>query len=112
MDIGKLDKKIALRNPTENINSFGQVHKTFGQGVEVWAQKIDVVRAASELENEAMQEQTKKVSRFIIRWTNYVNGKTQIYCDGVEYSVTQIAEIGRKRALEIVAISDENNNYD
>ena len=112
MDIGKLDKRIEICSPTSSISSFGQAIVLPASCVEVWAQKTDVVRAVSELENEAMQEQTKYVSRFVIRWRSGINGKMWVKCDGSYFAITQIAEIGRRKYLEIIGVKDETDNYD
>lgn len=111
MDIGKLDTRIQLQHVTTAKDSYGQPIETWATTATLWAQKIDVVRAAVSLENQVDMENTKYVSRFIIRHRNDVDGKARIVCEGRTYLITQIASIGRLQGLEIVALSTDSNDY-
>jgi len=111
MDIGKLDTRIQLQHVTTTKDSYGQPIETWATTANLWAQRIDVVRAAVSLENEVDMESTKYVSRFIIRHRTDVDGKARIVCDGRTYLITQIASIGRLQGLEIVALANDSTDY-
>ncbi len=69
---------------------------------EVWAQKEDLVGRELFV---AQQIAAKTNTRFRIR---YVDGVTpretlRIVCDGRDYDITAVSEIGRREGLEILA---------
>ena len=111
MNIGKLDERIVIQTPTTTKDSYGQPVEAWSDLATVWCQRIDVVRATKELERGEDIEALKYVSRFIIRYRSDVTGTERISCDGRVYNINQIATIGRREALEIVAVATENNDY-
>ena len=111
MNIGKMDSKVVIQTPVTTKDSYGQPVESWSDLATVWAQKIDVVRATTELERGDAVEALKYVSRFIIRYRGDVTGIERISCDGRIYNINQIASIGRREALEIVAVATENTDY-
>jgi len=111
MNIGKMDTRVKLQHQTSVADSYGQPVEGWSDTATIWAQKIDVVRAAVSLESEAEMENTKYVSRFIIRYRSDVDGNARIEAGGRIYLITQVAELGRKEGLEVVAIANDSNDY-
>ena len=111
MDIGKLDTRIQLQHSTTAKDAYGQPIESWVTTATLWAQRIDVVRAANSLESDAGTEVTKYVSRFIIRYRADVDGTARIIHGGRTYLITQVATTGRNEGMEVVAVAIEGNDY-
>jgi len=111
MNIGKLDRRVTLQTRGGAKDAYGQNIESWSEVATVWCDKIDVVRAASELDSAANQEVTKRVSRFIIRYRSDIDGTFRLLFEGNYYLISQIAEIGRREGIEIVAIGTDSDFY-
>lgn len=111
MNIGKLDRKVALQIKTGTKDAYGQPDENWVTQSTVWCEKIDVVRAATLLDSTAGQETTKFVSRFIIRYRTDIDGTWRLLFEGRVYEISQIAEIGRREGLEIAAIGMDSDFF-
>lgn len=111
MIIGKLDREVQLQSRLNTKDGYGQEVQDWQIEDVVWCQKIDVVRATTELDKVGPTEVTKYVSRFIIRYRADINGTWRLKFEGRIYEITQIAEIGRREGLEIVAVGTDSDFY-
>lgn len=100
----EFDRQISFLRSALTDDGFSQVAEYVPHGLPVWASKKDVSDAerlrASEL-------QSNITARFVVRWSDFtadLTPKDRIVCDGREYDITGIKEIGgRRRMLEITA---------
>lgn len=103
MEAGKLDRRVQFRRSFPRDDGFQPVETWDSHGTPVWAAKRDV----SDRERMAAQEVSATITtRFQVRWSSFTAGitpKDRLTCEGVEYDITGIKEIGRRDALEITA---------
>lgn len=100
---GDLDRRVQFRraNLVDNGLSRAPVFADFGSPV--WASKADV----SDGERlRAAEVQASITTRFRVRWSPFSTGitpKDRLVCEGVEYDISGIKEIGRREFREITA---------
>lgn len=111
MNIGKMDTRATIQTPITTKDSYGQPVASWSDVATIWVEKIDIVRATTELERGEDIETLKYVSRFIMRYRSDITGIERISCEGRFYNINQIAAIGRRDALEVVAVATENTDY-
>lgn len=95
-----MDRRIQLQRRSLAQNSFGEQIETFTTYATVWAEKLD---ARGREFFAAQQFNGELTTRFRIRWRGDVQMTDQIVYDGLNFNITQIAEIGRKSGHEIFA---------
>lgn len=101
MQAGKLDRRIQFRRATLSDDGFGSVEVWADYGDAVWAEKTDVSdgeRFRNGITDAGLS------SRFVIRSSEFSRGLSpndRLTCDGREYAVIGIKEVGRRDALEI-----------
>lgn len=113
MRAGELDRRLTLRRRTVEANAANEDVETFIDLATVWASKKDV----SDGERvAAMQVGSEITTRFQIRWSadwSDLNPKDRCACEGREFEVVGVKEIGRREGIEITAVArtDQTNLY-
>lgn len=104
MIVGRLDRRVQFRRMAL-IDDRLQSREVFkDHGTPISAKKTDV----SDGERvRAMQVQATITARFVVRWSPFtvdLTPKDRLVCEGVEYDITGIKELGDRRSfLEITA---------
>jgi len=97
--IGNLDRRIIIQNYTATTNDFGEPVKSWTTTATIWAG----VRYGQGNERIMADKETVTADCiFTIRYRT-ITEKTRIVYAGVNYDITHIAEVGRKRYLELLA---------
>jgi SPP1 family predicted phage head-tail adaptor len=104
MTAGKLDRRGQFRRFTETDDGYGVVQSWADHGAPQWMGKKDV----SDGEKFRAQEMSASITtRFVVRWSGFTTDltpKDRLFCEGLEYSISGIKEIGKRRTyLEITA---------
>lgn len=100
---GLFDRKLQFRRAALVDDGFSSVETWSNLGAAVWASKADI----SDGERWRAGAVAASVSaRFRVRWSNLSSGITpadRLVCDGREYDIANIKELGRKVGFEITA---------
>lgn len=95
---GRMDRRAALQSRTLAKNIYNEDAATFATFATVWAEKTELTG----LEQMQAQQLSAVVSlRFRIYWRSDVNAACRIIVDGVTYQIEYVAELGRRRFLEL-----------
>lgn len=113
MDSGALDRLLTLRRRTTEANAANEDVETFIDLATVRSSKADVSDAEKV---RAQQVGAEITTRFQIRWSanwSDLNPKDRCACDGREYEIVGVKEIGRRDGIEITAVArtDQSNLY-
>jgi SPP1 family predicted phage head-tail adaptor len=100
MQGGTLDRRITLMHRVLTSNRFGEQVVGYETYDQVWAQKLDVTGREFFSAQRTLAEGT---TRFRIRHRNDLLATDLITYGGREYDIIQIAELGRKDGIEILA---------
>lgn len=104
MPAGALDRRITLRRAALVINEFNESIETWTDLATVWAARRDASASESYRAQEIGAEIT---TRFTIRWSSGVadvNPKDRVLCEGREYKITAVRDLGRRTWREIDAV--------
>ena len=100
---GDLDRRVQFRRASLVDKGLTKTEVFADLGGPVWASKVDV----SDGERmRAAEVQANITARFRVRWCNFAAGitaKDRLFCEGVEYDISGIKEIGRREYREITA---------
>lgn len=103
MQAGKLDRRIQFRRATLADDGFSQVETWADHGCAVWGSKKEI----SDGERwRAGAVDATVTARFQVRWSELTRGITprdRLLCEGLEYDIVGIKEIGRRVGLELTA---------
>lgn len=103
MDAGKLDRRVQFRRFILTDDGFTAVETWADHGAPVWASRRDV----SDRERMAAMEVSATITtRFQVRWSSFTAGitpKDRLTCEGAEYEITGLKELGRRQGFEITA---------
>ena len=103
MEAGKLDRRVQFRRFTLIDDGFAQVESWVDYGLPAWAQR----RFVSDGEQVAAAQVAARITaRFLVRWTfatGAITPKDRLICEGREYDITGVKEIGRREGVEITA---------
>lgn len=103
MDAGKLDRRVQFRRFALADDGFTSVEAWANHGLPVRASK----REASDRERMAAMEVSATITaRFHVRYSAFSAGitpKDRLTCEGREYNITGIKELGRRVGFEITA---------
>ncbi len=99
--VGQLDRRITLRNPTEAKDAYGEDVRTYTDLSDVWA-KVEYQKSNEKEETERLTNITKV--DFTIRYRSDVTAKTQISWHSETYEVDGILFIGREEYIVLKAI--------
>jgi SPP1 family predicted phage head-tail adaptor len=100
VNAGAMDRRIRIEQATTSADGYGQPIETWSLLAEVWAEVAPL--RGRELW-AAQQVNAELTTRFRIRYRSDVTEKMRIICEGTEYDIESIAEIGRREGLEIMA---------
>lgn len=100
MNPGRLDRKIIIQDKITETNSFGEEIETWEKAWEVWAEVIPL--KGNEL-YQARQTIANIDTKFRIRYLPNIGPENTIVYDNRIYDIYSVAEIGRRRILEILA---------
>lgn len=98
--IGSMDRRITLKGYTSAADAYGQMVKTWATGSVVWA-AVEVVSGTEGQDNQA--ELSRRRLKFTIRYKSGVDETYRIVYEGNDYDIISVAEIGRRRYMEIIA---------
>jgi SPP1 family predicted phage head-tail adaptor len=103
MEAGKLDRRVQFRRFTATDDGFAAVPSWADYGLPVWAER----RFVSDREQVAAAQVAARITaRFVVRWsdlTGAITPKDRLICEGREYDITGVKEIGRREGVEITA---------
>lgn len=103
MQAGRLDRMLRFRRAALQAGAFGQAEVWSDHGLPVWAEKSDI----SDGERwRAGAVSAQVTTRFRVRWSVEMAGitpKDRLVCEGREYDIVGIKEIGRREGLELTA---------
>lgn len=100
MNAFKLDRRITIEQRTDTRNGIGEAVATWLTLASVWAERVPL--RGKEL--FAAQQVVPEVEhKYRLRWRSDITESMRIVDDGVTYGIQHIAEIGRRRGLEITA---------
>ncbi|KEP68414.1 phage head-tail adapter protein [Thioclava dalianensis] len=103
MGAGQLDRRVQFMEPVKVDDGFQETETFEAIGSPVWCSKTDVSDAERAV---AGWLEATMVSRFVVRssaFTRALTPKNRLVCDGVDFDITGIKEIGQREDLEITA---------
>lgn len=103
MDAGTLDRRVQFRRATTTNDGLSTVDVWAVYGQPVWARR-EFLSDGEMWRAQAVQSMA--VARFTVRWSGFaatITTRDRIACEGVEYDVTGIKEVGRRAFIEITA---------
>lgn len=101
MRAGNLDRQVTIQTVTEATDTdFNGIEPTVATLATVWAERKDL---AGRTYFAAGAENSQIDAVFRIRWRSDVTTKNRLVCEGKDYLIVSVAEIGRREALEIRA---------
>lgn len=104
--IAQLDRRVSFLRSTLIDDGYQQIEGPFiPHGGVVWAAKMPV--SDSEKFRNGVVDVTV-TTRFQVRWSSFMAGITRedrLVCEGVEYGIAGIKEIGRREGIEISCIT-------
>lgn len=113
MRAGAMDRRLKVYRRSTTTNAMNEDVEAFTLLTTVWARKADV----SDGERVTAQQVGAEITtRFQVRYSttvSSVNPKDRVSCEGREYEITGVKEIGRREGLEISAVAraDKVNLY-
>lgn len=94
----QLDRQLTLLTYAPVTGSAGGVQDAWAEGDTVFCSRKDQsgreFLAAGEINAQSS-------TRFIIRWRGDVGPKDRVRCEGVEYNIVNLNQLGRREGLEI-----------
>jgi SPP1 family predicted phage head-tail adaptor len=100
---GDLDRRVQFGRATVTHDGLTSVEAFANLGSPVWASKRDVTDVEKA---RAAEMQASITTRFVVRWSGLTAGltpKDRLTCEGTDYDITGIRELGRRNMLEITA---------
>lgn len=95
---GKLDRQITIERETETVAASGAVSKTWAPIATV---RAELVQLSVEEYITAFGEGDAGGAVFRIRHLSGITPADRVTFDGTTYDIDEIAELGRKRGLEL-----------
>lgn len=95
---GKKDRRLLLQSPTTAKNVYNEDVATFATFATVWAEKTELSGTEQLL---AQQMSAVVLTQFRIYWRSDVTTLCRVIVDGVTYQITYIAEVGRRKGLDL-----------
>lgn len=106
MRAGKLDRRITIEQAAYSQDDFGQEQPVWTTFAERAAQRMDMKGTERFAANQVMATIT---ATFRIRYLPGLKPTMRIVHEGKTYDITGIAELGRRRGLEITATARADN---
>lgn len=105
---GDLDRRVQFRRAVLVDDGIASKLQFANHGSPVWASKLDV----SDGERyRAAEVQAVVTTRFRVRWSAFtaaITPKDRLVCEGRDYDITGIKEIGRREYVEITAAARQD----
>jgi SPP1 family predicted phage head-tail adaptor len=98
MRSGKLDRSIAIERMAETVSASGAVSKAWAVIATV---RAELVQQSADEYLAGYGEAQEGNLLFRIRWMDGITTADRVTYDGTAYDIDQIAELGRKRGLEL-----------
>jgi SPP1 family predicted phage head-tail adaptor len=98
--IGNLDRRIVLKDYTTSQNDYGELEQTWTTTATTWAW---VRFGAGNERMIANKETVVGDCIFTIRYRTGVTERTKVVFDSTDYDIQHIAQIGRRKYLELTA---------
>lgn len=98
INIGRMDRRITIQQFTSAQNSAGEPIETWTALATVWGSKMDITGRERFTSQQQLEEET---TVFRIRYRSDVTVKMRLVCETKTYRIDAIAEMGRRRALDI-----------
>ncbi len=95
---GKLDRQITIERQAETVAASGSVSKTWTTVATV---RAELVQLAAEEYLAGFGEADTGGAVFRIRYLEGITTADRVTFDGATYDIEEIAELGRKRGLEL-----------
>lgn len=102
MRAGKLDRTIAIERKSETVSDSGSAVTAW---TNVASARAEIVRQSSDEYSTGFGEAETGTVIFRIRYLGGVTTADRITFDGTAYNIKEIAEIGRRRGLELRAVA-------
>jgi SPP1 family predicted phage head-tail adaptor len=103
MQAGPLDRRVQFRRANMIDDGLSKAEAWLDHGSPVWAAKADVSDGERWRAGEVAAHIT---TRFRVRWSLFMAGitpKDRLTCEGREYDISGLKEIGRREGIEITA---------
>ena len=101
MAAGKMDRFIVIQAPTLSAaNKYNEQVAVYSTLTSVYAEKTELSGTQQLI---AQQNTNDKIVKFRIYWRSDVNTTCRLIVDGETYSITYIAEVGRRQGLLLTA---------
>lgn len=97
---GKLDRRVTIEQPSVAADAYGGQVTTWTTFKVAWAE-VRPIRGAERF--EAMAQRAARFEVFRIRYLSGVTPKMRIVWDGRVYNIRNIAEVGRREGLDLMA---------
>ncbi|RAH97615.1 head-tail adaptor protein [Acuticoccus sediminis] len=95
---GQLDKIIEIKALTQAQDEYGAISESWATFATVHAQRLET-RTSDFL--RASGEGSETVAAFRIRWRPDVSVADRLSCNGDNFEIIEVVELGRRRALEL-----------
>lgn len=102
MEAGKLDRLITIERSTKTVQPAGTLTTEWGV---IASPRAQLVRVADSEFATGFGEATAGEIVFRIRWRDGITTADRITYGGKRYDIKEIAEIGRRRGLELRAVA-------
>lgn len=103
IDAGDLDRRVTLERHGITRDELNNPVEAWAALSTVWASKHDV----SDTERlRGAEVGSTLTTRFVIRWSSVVrdiNTKDRLTCEGLQYGIVGVKELGRREFIEITA---------
>jgi SPP1 family predicted phage head-tail adaptor len=96
---GALDSRATIRAKTLTPDASGQSIESWTDVETVWAEKTDL-RGREFFSAQAINAEIE--TRFRLRWRTGLTPENRLVCDGRDYEILSVAEIGRREGLELM----------
>lgn len=105
MTAGALDRRLQFRRAVLADDGFTTSETWADHGSAVWGSRADVRDSEKWA---AGQVEATTMSRFRVRWSSFtaeIDAKDRFTCDGMEWSILGLKEVGRREYREITALT-------
>lgn len=102
MRAGKLDRSITIERKSETVSDSGSA---FTAWTNIATARAEIVRQSADEYLTGFGEAETGTVIFRIRYLGGITTADRIIFDGTAYNIKEIAEIGRRRGLELRAVA-------
>lgn len=101
MQSARLDRRVTVQQRVLTRDTYGSEIESWTERCVVWGQRLDTTGREYFTAAERRAEGTAK---FRLRYRDDLEVTDRLVCEGVTYDIQNIAELGRREGLEIVAV--------